>query len=56
MMILYTKKNCPECVKMKQTLNQRGIDYEEVNLDDNPEAIAMLKTLGYRSVPVILDQ
>lgn len=31
---IYSKSNCPNCVSAKQLLDQRGIDYTEINLDD----------------------
>ena len=35
--------------------DRAGIQYEEINLDDNPEALQTIKDLGYSSVPVVVD-
>ena len=31
---IYTKSNCPNCVAAKQLLKSKGLDYQEINLDD----------------------
>ncbi len=31
---IYSKSNCPNCVAAKMQLQARGMEYEEVNLDD----------------------
>ena len=35
--ILYTMTICPYCIAAKQMLKKKGVDFEEVNLDDHPE-------------------
>jgi glutaredoxin-like protein NrdH len=30
-----------------------GIDYDEVRLDEDPEALAYVRSLGYSSAPVV---
>ena len=32
--IIYTKSNCPNCTTAKQLLKSKGLEYEEVSLDD----------------------
>lgn len=31
---IYSKSNCPNCVAAKMQLEARGLEYEEINLDD----------------------
>lgn len=31
---IYTKSNCPNCTAAKQLLKSKGLQYEEVSLDD----------------------
>ena len=33
---LYTTKWCGYCVRAKALLDAKGLDYEEINLDDDP--------------------
>lgn len=33
--IVYTLRTCPACIKLKESLTQRGIDFEEREVDDN---------------------
>ena len=52
---IYTSSYCPYCIRAKQLLDSKGVEYNEVNLDKNPEK--MLKTmqmLNWRTVPIIL--
>jgi glutaredoxin 3 len=32
--IIYTKANCPNCVSAKQLLKSKGLEYEEMDFDD----------------------
>lgn len=53
--IIYTKNNCVQCTATKNALDQQGLDYQLVNLDQEPAAIETLKSLGYRQVPVVMN-
>jgi glutaredoxin 3 len=52
---IFTTNTCAYCVMVKKWLNAKGFQYEEVNLDQNPdrqkEAFEMSGTL---SVPVTI--
>jgi len=52
MIKLYTKNNCIQCKMAKQLLHKLGVEYDEVNINDNPEVIEPLKKLGIRQMPV----
>jgi len=52
MIKLYTKNNCFQCRMTKQLLYKLGIKYDEVNINDKPEMIELLKKLGVRQMPV----
>ncbi len=53
--IVYTKDNCPYCVKAKNLLNKKGVTYTEHNLEGRPEEIDRIKReTGWRTVPIIL--
>ncbi|MFR0657370.1 glutaredoxin domain-containing protein, partial [Pantoea sp. SIMBA_079] len=49
--IIYTKSNFVQCDTTKPALDRRGIAYQIINLDIQPEATGELRTLGSRQVP-----
>lgn len=51
--VVYTKDNCPECVKAKHYLDAKHVDYSVVNVNEQPEARQFLVDQGLRSVPQI---
>lgn len=53
MITIYSKNNCPFCVKAKNLLTIKGVDFEEVKIDENPEARDFVLAEGHRSVPQI---
>ena len=38
--VIYTKSGCPNCLSAKRLLDDKGIGYEERNLDDPGERMA----------------
>ncbi|HYH04083.1 MAG TPA: glutaredoxin family protein [Bacillota bacterium] len=52
--IVYTTPTCPWCTKVKGYLNEKGIQYREVDVaTDGDAARKMVEVTGQRSVPVI---
>lgn len=52
---MYTTRWCGYCVRAKALLEQRGIDYEEISLDDDPAFRQTIHDLtGGWTVPQIL--
>jgi mycoredoxin len=52
---LYTTSWCPDCRYAKQFLRERGVPYEEINVDEDPEAEELILRVndGLRKVPTI---
>ena len=52
---LYTTNVCPYCVKAKTLLKQKGVDYTEYNLNEDPSRQAEMveRAPGARTVPQI---
>ena len=50
---MYTTTWCPDCRLAKRFLEEHSVDFEEINIDGNPEAanIVMKATGGKRQVP-----
>lgn len=52
--IIYTKNNCVQCNATKNAMDKQGLEYQLINLDQQPEETEALKSLGYRQVPVVM--
>lgn len=50
---LFSKNNCMQCKMTKRFLAENNINFEEVNIDNEPNALDWLKEQGFQSVPVI---
>ena len=54
---IYKQNKCGYCVAAKNLLDKKGEQYEEIHLEDNPDAKNKLKQDGLRTVPQIwLDE
>jgi glutaredoxin 3 len=53
MLKVYSKSNCPFCDRAKHLLTQKGIVYEEVRVDLDPDAREFIMQAGHRTVPQI---
>lgn len=50
---IYTTNTCVYCVQVKKFLDGKGVGYEIINLDDNPERTQeLLELTGQMAVPV----
>lgn len=53
MITVYSKNNCMQCKMTKKFLEQNGASYQEINIDEKPEKVEYVKSLGFASAPVI---
>jgi mycoredoxin len=53
---IYTTTSCGDCRMAKAVLDRAGIEYEEIAIDRNPDAVATVLEIngGYRTVPTIV--
>ena len=51
---IYVTENCVQCNSTKRYFDKHDIPYETVNLNENPEAMAMVKEMGYTAAPVVI--
>ena len=51
---LYTTRNCPNCRKAKQYLQQLGLRFQEMDVNHSARAQKEFARLGARGVPVIV--
>ena len=52
---IYTTQICPYCIRAKRLLDKKGVSYDELRVDLNPELVeeAVEKSGGLRTVPQI---
>lgn len=53
MLIVYSGADCPKCETLKAKLKQKGITYKEINIREDEEALAFLRSRGHRGIPQI---
>lgn len=51
---VYTLPACVQCDTTKRYLKRNLIEYEEVQLQEAPEALEMIKGMGYSAAPVVM--
>lgn len=52
--VIYTTPGCPYCADAKELLNKKGVKFEEIQVDKDPDKLAeMMKLSKKRSVPQI---
>jgi len=52
--VVYSKPKCPQCAATYRALDRLGIDYDVVDLTQDPAAFAMVRELGYAQAPVVI--
>lgn len=53
MVIVYTKPGCVQCERTKKLMDSHGIEYETVDVSENPEARENLIAQGYSQMPIV---
>jgi glutaredoxin 3 len=52
--LIYVTSWCPYCARARALLEEKGVAFEEVNLDERPEArMEMITRSGRRTVPQV---
>ncbi|MEO8718612.1 MAG: DinB family protein [Burkholderiales bacterium] len=50
---VFWQPGCTSCLRTKEFLTRHGVDYESINVHGNEAALAQLRQLGARSVPIV---
>ncbi|QWU15518.1 Glutaredoxin [Paenibacillus sophorae] len=50
--VVYTSTNCPHCRQVKSFLNEKGVSFEERNIEQNEEFAQQVWDMGMRAVPI----
>jgi glutaredoxin len=56
MLTMYSKNNCSYCVKLKNQLDSWGVQYEEVNIEQDTNAKNFVVEQGHRTVPILYKE
>lgn len=51
---VYTKPSCVQCDMTSRALDNKGIEYNTLDLSEDPAALEHVKELGYLQAPVIV--
>ena len=51
---VYTKPSCVQCNATYRALDAKGIEYEILDLSEDPTALEQVKALGYMQAPVVI--
>ncbi|CAK1244624.1 Glutaredoxin (GrxC) [Fructobacillus fructosus] len=50
---VFTKNNCVQCKMTKKYLDQLGVAFSEINIEEQPQYLAQLKEQGFKQTPVV---
>ncbi len=51
--VVYSKNMCGYCTQAKSWLKTKGIEYKEINIEEQPEAREFVISEGHRTMPQI---
>lgn len=55
MTTVYTKPSCVQCDMTKRYMDKNGIEYNTVDITEDPEALDMILGMGFSSAPVVIS-
>lgn len=56
MLDLYVLEQCPYCQKVMKFLDEKGIEYNKINIEENGNKETLIKLGGKRQVPFLVDK
>lgn len=51
---VWTLPNCVQCMMTKKEFDKRGVRYEELNLENHPDAVEAFKEAGLIAAPIVV--
>lgn len=51
---VYSKPACVQCTATYRALENRGIEYNVIDVSQDPEALELVQSLGYLQAPVVV--
>mgnify|MGYP000288929924 FL=1 len=55
MLTMYSKNNCPYCVKLKNQLTSWNVGFNEVNIEQDKDSKNFVVEQGHRTVPILYN-
>lgn len=55
MIKIYTKNNCVQCKQSKLWLQNHGLNYKEINVEEDLDAYNYLMANNLRTLPVVFE-
>jgi len=52
---VFTKTVCSQCDSTKALLDELELEYDVINIETTPGALAQLKAAGFRAAPVVVS-
>ena len=53
MIVMYSKPDCGHCVLAKAWLDRHNVEYTEIDVSSDPDALNFIREQGHRTVPQI---
>ena len=54
MIKVYSKPACMQCNATTKALDRKGLEYDVIDISVDTEAYALVESMGYRQVPVVV--
>jgi glutaredoxin-like protein NrdH len=51
---VYTKPACVQCDATKRHLDKAGLEYETIDITQNPDALDKILNMGFQAAPVVI--
>ena len=56
MIKVYSKPKCVQCEMTKKFLEANNVEFEEINLEENEEALEFIKEHGFKRLLVVIGR
>ena len=53
---VYSKPNCQQCRATERWLNDKGLQFEYLDVTESPAAMASAEATGLRSMPIVVAE
>ena len=54
MLTIYSKPSCVQCNATYRALDDKGVEYDVVDMSEDAQALQKVKDLGYLQAPVVI--
>lgn len=51
---VYAKPHCPQCAATQRQLKRLGVDYREIDITQDEEALKKVLAAGFKQAPVVM--